>query len=91
MQLRNKVIAHSDAEMMRMVSKTHSTKFDDGFEFVLLQTVFDEGLTFVGSDLINLNELLHLVSSSVYTKLLKEAQKRPKDFDIRKDCLDGSA
>ncbi len=90
-KLRNKVIAHSDAELMRMVSKTLLTTFDDGFEFVFLQAAFDEGLTFVGLDLINLNELLHLVSGAVYTKLLKESQKRPKDFDIRKDYLDGSA
>jgi len=89
-KLRNKVIAHSDAEMMRMVSKTHPTKFDDGFEFVFLQTAFDEGLTFVGHNLIDLDELLHLVSGALYTKLLKEAQRRPKDFDIRKDYLDGS-
>jgi hypothetical protein len=87
MNLRNKVIAHSDADMMRMVSKAHLTKFDNGFKFVYLQTAFDEGLTFIGDELIALDELLHLMFSAMYTKLLKEAQMRPKDFDIRKDYL----
>jgi hypothetical protein len=85
MNLRNKVIAHSDADMMRFVSKAHRMKFDNGFKFVYLQTAFDEGLTFIGDKLTALNELLHLVSGALYTKLLKEAQIRPKDFDLRKD------
>ena len=87
MNLRNKVIAHSDADMMRMVSKAHLSKFDNGFKFVYLQTAFDEGLTFLGDELIALDELLHLVFRAVYTKLLKAAQARPKDFNLRKDYL----
>jgi hypothetical protein len=90
-QLRNKVVAHSDAEMMRIVSKTYPMQLNNDFEFVFLQTVFDEGLTFVGNDLINLDELLHLLFHAAYTKLLKEAQSRPKDFNLRWDYLDGSA
>jgi hypothetical protein len=87
MNLRNKVIAHSDADMMRIVSQAHPMTFDDGIEFVGLEAVFDEGLIFIGHDLIALNELLHIVFNTVYTILLKGAQARPKDFDLRKDYL----
>ncbi|MCT7377398.1 hypothetical protein [Chelativorans salis] len=87
-RLRNKVIAHSDAEMMRVVSKAHSMKFDDRSDFIFFETVFDEGLTFIGHDLIWANELLHIVSGAVYTKLIKEAQRQPADFDLRRDYLD---
>jgi hypothetical protein len=57
-------------------------------EFVFLQATFEEGLTFVGDDFISLNELLHLVSGTVYRRLLIEAQTHPNDFNIRKDYLD---
>ncbi len=87
MDLRNKVIAHSDAEMMRFASYAHPTTFANGFEFVLLETVFDEGLTFVGLKLITLDELISVVFHAVFTKLLEEAQKEPKDFNLRKDYL----
>ena len=85
--LRNKVFAHSDAEMMRILSLTSATDLNDGREFQILQTVFDEGLTFVGHELIDVNELIRLVSGSMYGKLLKEAQHSPKEFNLRRDYL----
>lgn len=87
LRLRNKVIAHSDAEMMRIVTKSHSMKFDDGRDFVFFETVFDEGLSFVGLDLVWADELLHIVHGAVLGKLIKEAQHQPGDFDLRKDYL----
>ena len=87
MDLRNKTTTHSDADMMRMLSQAHPMTFDKGFEFVWLETIFDEGLTFIGKELIELSELLNCVSAAVYTKLLKEAQERPNDFNLRKDHL----
>lgn len=87
LRLRNKVIAHSDAEMMRIVTKTHSMKFDDGRDFVFFQTVFDEGLSFVGLDLVLAKELLHIVHGAVYEKLIEQAQFQPAEFDLRKDYL----
>ena|SRR5579871_6575823 len=83
MLLRNKVIAHSDEEMMRMVSQTRRMRVRKGFDFVFLQTVFDEGLTLVGFTLVEVNTLLHVVFAATYTKLLKDAQLRPTDFNIR--------
>ena len=87
LMMRNKVIAHSDADMMRMTSQADPMEFDDDFKFVLLQTVFDEGMTFIGSEFWKLNELLHVVHSSLYANLLKEAQVLTSEFNVRKDHL----
>ena len=48
LELRNKVFAHSDEEMMRMVSKTFSIPGRDGKPMTFFQPVFDEGLTYIG-------------------------------------------
>ena len=88
-KLRDKVIAHSDADMMRMTSQTDLMEFEKDFSFVLLQTVFDEGLTFIGSKFWKLNELLHVVHGSLYGALLREAQIESKEFNVRKDHLRG--
>ncbi len=85
--MRNKVVAHSDADMMRMVSKAHALEITDDFEFVNLQVVFDEGLRFIGRDLDEVNELLHAISHAVYTKLYDAANISPDHFDIWKDYL----
>lgn len=85
--LRNKVIAHSDANMMRMTSQANPIEIDTNFSYVFLHAVFDEGLTFIGEQYFELNELLHIVHGSLYKKLLAEAQQQPADFAIRKDYL----
>jgi hypothetical protein len=87
MVLRNKVIAHSDEDMMRIVSQTHQMPLPLGNEppfFIFLETVFDEGLALLGYlTLSEVHTLLFVVFTATYTKLLKEAQLRPTDFDIR--------
>ncbi len=85
--LRNKVVAHSDDEMMRMISKAHTLEISDDFKFVFLETVFDEGLNFAGHDLYDVEELISVVSGTVFTKLLDEANFDPDQFDIVKDHL----
>jgi hypothetical protein len=87
MKMRNKVLAHSDAEMMRMVARTFPIDLKDGREFHALQTVFDEGLTFIGDKLRQLDELLHAAFAIVYRKLLEEAQEQPNDFNLVKDYI----
>lgn len=87
MSSRNKVIAHSDADMMRIASRVSPVKLGDDFEFMLLQTAFDEGLTFIGAELWKLNELLHVVSGSLHTRLLMRAQEDPNSFNLDKDYL----
>jgi hypothetical protein len=46
--MRNKVIAHSDREMMRITAQTFSMPLRDEKEIVFVQTVFDEGITLLG-------------------------------------------
>jgi hypothetical protein len=87
MRLRNKVVAHSDAEMMRMRSHAARMEIDSDFSYVFLHPVFDQGLTFVGMELVALNELLHIVFHSTYTRLLHEAQERPEEFNFLKDYV----
>jgi hypothetical protein len=87
LELRNQVVAHSDSKMMRMLSRAHSIRLDDGFEFVTLETVFDEGLHFSGRDLRALSDLILVVSHAVCTTLFEEAQTQPSEFNLLKDYL----
>ena len=87
MHLRNKVVAHSDADMMRVLSHAAPINVERDFSYVFLRPVFDEGLTFVGMELVALDELLHHVFRGVYTKLLREAQNQPEEFNFLKDYL----
>jgi hypothetical protein len=74
--------------MMRMVSQASAIDLTDNFKFVVLQTAFDEGPTFIGMEHIKLNTLLHVVYGTVYRKLLLAAQKNPEDYTVRMDYLD---
>jgi hypothetical protein len=85
--LRNKVFAHSDEEMMRMVSRTFPITFHDDMEFQFLETVFDEGLTLIGEDARQLINLIRFASHAVVKRLYNEIQEQPDDFNLRKDHL----
>lgn len=85
--LRNKVFAHSDEDMMRMVSKPFSVPFRDGLDFVMFETIFDEGITFMDAKLRRFDELIQTLIRAVVVTLQKQAQDRPDDFDLRKDYL----
>jgi hypothetical protein len=85
-RMRNKVIAHSDREMMRMTTQTFDVPLgDDGHKFVLIQSVFDEGVTLLGDLLIDTNELLRKLYHSTYKTLSDEAQKNPSLLNMRLD------
>ncbi len=87
-KLRNKVFAHSDADMMRMTSETFPIRMSDAFVFMGLQTVFDEGLFFADwYEHSDLRDLINTVNAAVYKKLLHEAQEKPEKFNLRKDYL----
>jgi hypothetical protein len=85
--MRNKVVAHSDREMMRITAQTFSMPLRDEREIVFVQTVFDEGITLLGDLLTDTNGLLHLVYHAVYKKLHSEAQTSPELFNLRIDHL----
>ncbi|KWV60183.1 hypothetical protein AS156_30040 [Bradyrhizobium macuxiense] len=88
-RMRNKIIAHSDREMMRMTAKTFDVPLDDdeenGPKFVLIHSVFDEGITLLGDLLIDTNELLRKLYHSIYKTLSDQAQIDPSLFNMRLD------
>jgi hypothetical protein len=91
MRLRNKVMAHSGADMMRMVS--HSWQLDDlrtesGQPIVAFKPFFSDGILFLGKDLWAFEKLLHKLYGSLYRLLANRAQTNPKEFLFRKDYLD---
>ncbi len=92
MEMRNKIMAHSDSEMMRMTTQAFDVPMRDGEPpMYFIQTVFDEGVTLVGSLLIKTNELLRQVHHAVYLTLHREAQTDPKLFDLRIDSPEAKA
>ncbi|MCX7321966.1 MAG: hypothetical protein NT113_21660, partial [Hyphomicrobiales bacterium] len=81
MQMRNQIVAHSDAAMMRMTIAPFDIPFDDGTPSInLFQAVFDEGVTLIGSLLLETDVLLHEVYSALFRTLFKDVQKDPALF-----------
>jgi hypothetical protein len=86
MEMRNKTVAHSDSEMMRMTTRPFDVLMSDGEPPIyMLQTVFDEGVSLIGSLLIQTNEMLHEVYQAVYRTLHNELQENPGCFELRVD------
>ena len=89
LRMRNKIIAHSDRELMRMTTQTFDVPFredeENGKKFVFIQSVFDEGITLMGDVLIDTNELLRTLYHSTYKTLSDEAQRNPHLFNMRLD------
>ncbi len=84
--MRNQIMAHSDGEMMRMTVKPFDVSLDDESQpVVILQTVFDEGVTLMGRLLVETNELLHEIYAAIVRCLHHEAQQNPELFDLRID------
>jgi hypothetical protein len=84
--MRNKIVAHSDRELMRMTAQTFDAFDDDsGKSFVFIQSVFDEAVTLLGDLLIDTNELLRTLYQATYKTLSDEAQKDQRLFNIRLD------
>lgn len=86
-ELRNKAIAHSDAELMRMVVKPHQIDIGDGQTMPYINPAFDEGLDFLGIGVMRLLDLFHKVYHGLYVTLLDDARERPDRFDIHHDYL----
>jgi hypothetical protein len=85
---RNKIVAHSDGDMMRLLSTTAPiTLGRHDFKFIVMGTAFDEGLGFIGVALYRVTELISLVRGAIFEKVLLDAQKHPERFEFRKDYL----
>jgi hypothetical protein len=86
MDMRNKIMAHSDSDMMRMTTQPFDVPMRDSEPpMYLIQTVFDEGITLHGNILIEANELLHQVYQAISTTLHNELQADPELFNLRID------
>jgi hypothetical protein len=86
MDMRNKIMAHSDSEMMCMTTQSFDVSMQEGEPPIyLIQTVFDEGVTLLGALLIETNLLLREVYQAIYGALHKELQANPELFNIRID------
>lgn len=88
-EMRNKIVAHSDNEMMRMTIQPFDVfEGEDGRPALyMLQTVFDEGITLLGPLLNEVSSLIQQVYQAITRTLYKETQVDPKSFDIRVDYL----
>lgn len=86
--LRNKVFAHSDSELMRMAVKLHEIGLGDGFVTPLINTAFDEGLHFIGFQRVNeMITLFNIVYDGIYRTLFNDARENPEKFDVHHDRL----
>src|ERR1700730_2967774 len=86
MDMRNKIMAHSDSDLMRMTTQPFDVPMREGEPpMYLIQTVFDEGITLHGKILIEANELLHQVYQAISITLHNELQANPELFNLRVD------
>jgi hypothetical protein len=87
-QLRNRVVAHSDAEMMRMVVQTRSVNLGNGETMPYFNMAFDEGLDFLGDRVSKMLDLFHTVYSGIHETLMADLRVNPEKFSFRHDYLD---
>jgi hypothetical protein len=91
-EMRNKIMAHSDSEMMRMTTQAFDVSLQDGEPpMYFVQTVFDEGVTLLGALLVETNVLLQEVYQAVFRSLHREVQTNPELFNIRIDSEEAKA
>lgn len=83
MDIRRKLVAHSDEEEMNFLCKTHDLKVR-GSEFVLPELVFDENLLLEEDEVYKFEELLHKVTSYIATFSFHLAQENPNALNFYK-------
>jgi hypothetical protein len=81
--LRNKLVAHTDLEMMNFASRTHDLSDAVGKPFNVVFTQHDEGLQLHNfHDQEMFIDLIRRVSFSLYQRLVEIAQGDPSAFDL---------
>lgn len=86
-RLRNKKIAHSDADMMRMLVKAETFKINGVPVAPYINPVFDEGVNFLDQDLFRVIALISKVHLGLLWKLYSEAEENIEHFNINVDDL----
>lgn len=83
LSLRNKLVAHSDYEMMNFDVKTHNNGMPDRSPHLVVFAKHDEGLQFYKWEAQQeLIALIGRVSGSLYRTLWEEAQIDPEAFNM---------
>ncbi|WP_114966565.1 hypothetical protein [Alkalilacustris brevis] len=89
LDLRNRVIAHSDAAMMRLAVRFRELHIGNGQTMAHIETAFDEGLDFVGfGSVTKMLTLFHTVYDGIFSKIQEDARNNPGKYDFRHDYLD---
>ncbi|SIT81257.1 hypothetical protein SAMN05421665_1242 [Yoonia rosea] len=89
--LRNKLVAHSDTEMMNFAAQAGEVMRHEGQPFYGLMVKHDEGLQFYKwMDQLDLIDLIRKVSFTLYDKMSELVQDDPKAFDIKVHFSDQS-
>ncbi len=89
LNLRNRAIAHSDSEMMRLAVRLGQLHVGNGQTVPYVKPAFDEGLDFVGFGPVS--ELLTLFSTvyeGIFLSIQEDARNNPDKYDFRHDFLD---
>jgi len=77
-EMRNKIMAHSESEMMRMTTQPFDVSMQDGEPPIyLIQMVFDEGVTLRGAVLVETNILLREVYQAICGTLHRTSKQIP--------------
>jgi hypothetical protein len=84
---RDKVFAHSDASFMRVRVKPVALNISSR-DVTLFDAKFDEGLQFLGMDVLTAIDLFRTVYFNLYSILHSEVSLNPELFHIRKDYLE---
>jgi hypothetical protein len=92
LRLRNKAIAHSDAEMMRFAARPHEIDLGDARTVVLVETIFDEGLAFVS--LLECTKVIDLFRKIIFQlvkTIFNESNENPTLYEMKRDYLHASS
>lgn len=87
--LRNKVFAHSDAEMMRIANRVRTLEIKGDRPVNVFLPIFDEGLffsTFI--EQMRVSELIGKIHFNLYKRLYDEAQKASHSLQLTRDNLE---
>ena len=88
LELRNRAVAHSDAEMMRLAVRLRDLHIGNGQTVPHIETAFDEGLDFVGFGPVSqMLTLFHKVYYGIFLKIQEDARNNPDKYDFRHDFL----
>lgn len=83
MRLRNKLVAHTDVELMNFASKRHDIGPINGKPFHIFHSQHDEGLQFQSFlERVDFVNLIRTILHGLYEQILSETQSNPNALDM---------